>query len=243
MGSPVSGPDRGHRSTTTERRSSARRRRRGAAVPATSVTPIVMTSNLGASAGAPPGFGDGPQPELGFREAVRKYFRPELVNRLDEIVAFRNLSLEDVQRIVDLEIARVARRHGFTRRGIRLEVSAAARDRLARLGWHPSRGARPLKRVIEERVVTPAAVRLSEDPKLADVTLRVACADEDRVACVDEDRVACAGEEAAGDEHLILLCPRQPPSLQVTIPCRHRMLHNQHAREIWSRLDRPDVSG
>ncbi len=139
---------------------------------------IVMTSNLGASAGAPPGFGDGPQPELGFREAVRKYFRPELVNRLDEIVAFRNLGLEDVQRIVDLEIARVARRSGFTRRGIRLEVSAAARDRLARLGWHPSRGARPLKRVIEERVVTPAAVRLSEDPKLADVILRVACVEE-----------------------------------------------------------------
>ena len=141
---------------------------------------VVMTSNLGASAGAPPGFGDALQPELGFREAVRKYFRPELVNRLDEIVAFRNLSLEDVRRIVDLEIERVVRRPGFERRGVRLEVSAAARDRLARLGWHPSRGARPLKRVIEEKVVTPAAVRLSEDPELAGVTLRVAGAKEEK---------------------------------------------------------------
>ncbi len=52
------------------------------------------------------------------------------------------------------------------------------RVRLARLGWHPSRGARSLKRVIEEKVVTPAAVRLSEDPKLEHVALRVACADE-----------------------------------------------------------------
>ena len=139
---------------------------------------VVMTSNLGASAGAPPGFGDAVRPELGFHEAVRKYFRPELVNRLDEIVAFRNLSLEDVRRIVDLQLERVVRRPGFERRGIRLDVSVAARDRLAHLGWHPSRGARPLKRVIEEKIVTPAAVRLSEDPDLADVTLRVACSDE-----------------------------------------------------------------
>ncbi len=139
---------------------------------------IVLTSNLGAATGAPPGFGDTNQPELGFRQAVRKHFRPELINRLDEIVAFRNLSLEDVQRIVDLMIERVARRPGFERRGIRLDVSAAARDRLARLGWHPSRGARPLGRVIEERVVTPAAVRLSEDPALENVTLRVDSGEE-----------------------------------------------------------------
>ena len=149
---------------------------------------IVLTSNLGAGGGAPAGFGDTHQPEIGFREAVRKYFRPELVNRLDEIVAFRNLSLEDVERIVDLEIERVARRHGFERRGIHLDVSAAARGRLAQLGWHPSRGARPLKRVIEEKVVTPAAVRLSEDPAFGNVTLHV----------VRED------EEAAG-EHFIRL--------------------------------------
>ncbi len=139
---------------------------------------IVMTSNLGASAGAAPGFGDVSQPEIGFREAVRKHFRPELVNRLDEVVAFGNLSLADVERIVDLEVERVARRPGFERRGVRLEVSAAARDRLAKLGWHPTRGARPLKRAIEEKVVTPAAVRLSEDPALGGVTLRVVCADE-----------------------------------------------------------------
>ncbi len=148
---------------------------------------VVLTSNLGAAAGAPPGFGDVHPGDLGFREAVRKHFRPELLNRLDEVVAFRNLSLEDVTRIVDLELARVARRRGFERRGVRLGVSAAARDRLAELGWHPSRGARPLKRVIEERVVTPAAVRLSEDPELGNVILRVVCADE--VAEPSEDLI------------------------------------------------------
>ena len=71
-------------------------------------------------------------------------------------------------------IAEVERRTGLVRRRIRLEVGAEARAELARRGWHPSRGARPLGRVIEEQVVTPVAVRLAAEPGLVDRTIRVA---------------------------------------------------------------------
>jgi ATP-dependent Clp protease ATP-binding subunit ClpC len=82
------------------------------------------------------------------------------------VVPFRRLDPDDLLRIVDLELAEAAQRPGLQRRGIRLQVSEQARRILARLGHHPDRGARPLKRVIEERVITPLAVRLAADPDL-----------------------------------------------------------------------------
>ena len=141
---------------------------------------VVMTSNLGVARGGVPGFGDAEAPESAFVEAVKKHFRPEFWNRLDEVVPFRNLSLSDVERIVDLMIAEVGARTGLVRRRVRLAVDAEARSELARRGWHPSRGARPLARVIEEQVVTPVAVRLAADPRLVDRTLRVAVRAEGR---------------------------------------------------------------
>ncbi len=135
---------------------------------------VVMTSNLGVARGGVPGFGDAGSPASTFVEAVKKHFRPEFWNRLDEVVPFRNLSLTDVEEIVDLMIAEVAQRTGLVRRRVRLAVDAEARSELARRGWHPSRGARPLGRVIEEQVVTPVAVRLAADPGLVERTLRVA---------------------------------------------------------------------
>lgn len=133
----------------------------------------VMTSNLGVARNAAPGFGAEAAPEEAFRTAVRKHFRPEFWNRLDEVVPFRNLSREDVERIVDLELAKASEREGLRRRRIRLDMDSAARKHLAELGWHPSRGARPLKRVLEERVMTPLAVRLAASPEIKDRTYRI----------------------------------------------------------------------
>ena len=85
----------------------------------------------------------------------------------------RALTPDDVLRIVDLELTKAAGRTGLVRRNLRIEVDAASRRRLAELGFHPTRGARPLRRVIEERVVAPVAALLSNDPTLRDRVIRV----------------------------------------------------------------------
>ncbi|HEY3450296.1 MAG TPA: AAA family ATPase [Myxococcales bacterium] len=121
---------------------------------------VVMTSNLGVTDSEPVGYGAETDAKDHLR-AVREAFRPEFFNRLDHVLAFRRLALEDVRRIVDLELAHVAARTGLVRRGLTLRADSAARDWLAKKGFDPKMGARPLKRVIEESVVAPLAVKLS----------------------------------------------------------------------------------
>ena len=134
-------------------------------------TVVVMTSNIGVKRGS-----------VGFAEAraasdysadVRAFFRPELVARLERIVSFASLTAADVERIVDLELVACAKRPGFARRAIQLRASAAARRKLAELGYIPEYGARPLRRVIEERVITRLAIELSEHPELREITAEV----------------------------------------------------------------------
>jgi ATP-dependent Clp protease ATP-binding subunit ClpC len=136
------------------------------------MTLIVMTSNLGVADARPLGFGDGDggAPALA---KVREHFRPELWNRIDHIIPFRSLDRGDVLRIVDLEIERAKARTGLLRKNLRLDVRPEARARIAELGYHPTRGARPLKRVIEERVITPIAARIAADASLRDRDLVV----------------------------------------------------------------------
>jgi len=106
---------------------------------------------------------------------VRDHFRPEFINRLDQIVPFSALSPEALRRIVELELEAIARREGIVSRGLLLEVSARAKDRLAALGHDPKYGARPLKRVIEDRVMTPIAVELARRPHLEKLRVEVDC--------------------------------------------------------------------
>jgi ATP-dependent Clp protease ATP-binding subunit ClpC len=124
---------------------------------------IVMTSNLGAAEASPVGF---EKPHRDYSRAVRDHFRPELTARLDHIVSFRALEQPDVLSIVDLELEKVRARTGLQRRSLSLDIEPDARARLAELGFHPARGARPLKRVMEERVVAPIAALLARDPHL-----------------------------------------------------------------------------
>ncbi len=145
------------------------------------MTVVVMTSNLGVSETRTVGFEGERSAGTGVERAVRDHFRPEFFNRIDHVVGFRGLSPEDVRSIVDLELAKAAGRTGLVRRNLALKVSAVARDRLAELGWHPTRGARPLKRVIEERVVSPVAELLARDTELRDAALVVSAEGEVRV--------------------------------------------------------------
>jgi hypothetical protein len=86
--------------------------------------------------------------------------------------AFRELDKGDLRQIVRLELAKVREREGIKRRGISLTVSDEAEEILAELGWHPQFGARPLTRVIEEKVLT-IAVELSRKPSLSRLDVRV----------------------------------------------------------------------
>ena len=137
---------------------------------------IVMTSNLGTDHTVTAGFAGGAGPDaIG---AVRRFFRPELIGRLDAIVPFAPLTPDDVVRIVGLELEKVRRRPGLAARRIELDVSIPARVALARRGFDAKFGARPLRRLIEDAVVAPLAVRLAADPELRDRTIRVVASDE-----------------------------------------------------------------
>ena len=125
---------------------------------------LIMTSNLGAEALLALGE---EEPVAHARDevmdAVRRAFRPEFLNRLDDVLIFGRLGREEMARIVELQLARVNER--LTERHLTLVADAAARRRLAELGWDPAFGARPLKRAIQSLVEDPIAERLLDEDR------------------------------------------------------------------------------
>ncbi|KGF13210.1 ATPase AAA [Lancefieldella parvula DNF00906] len=119
-------------------------------------TIIIMTSNVGsqfiAGAGAE-GFNEESRKQV--MEALRSSFRPEFLNRIDDVVVFQPLGLEDIERIVDIQLKDVRSRLANER--MTLELSEAAKQSLALDGLDPVYGARPLKRLIQRRVVDQVA--------------------------------------------------------------------------------------
>ena len=113
-------------------------------------TILIMTSNLGSRHLA-----EGDPGDAGIREQVmgelRAHFPPEFLNRLDEVIMFRSLSREDLDRILDVQLVPLYRR--LQERGITLEVGAEARAEILKEGYDPVYGARPLKRVLKRRGV------------------------------------------------------------------------------------------
>jgi ATP-dependent Clp protease ATP-binding subunit ClpB len=93
-------------------------------------------------------------------DALRDVFRPEFLNRIDEVIEFKPLSKEQIAEIVDLQLARLRER--LAERRIELELTDSAKETLAEAGWDPAFGARPLKRAIQRLVENPLALRLLE---------------------------------------------------------------------------------
>ena len=124
---------------------------------------IILTSNLGAARKPALGFGQtGPQQlDRHYLDAAEKFFRPELVNRIDHLVPFRDLDRPSLTRIVDGLLQRALQREGLIRRGITVELASAVKDVILNEGFDPKYGARPMKRAIEARVVAPLARRLA----------------------------------------------------------------------------------
>jgi ATP-dependent Clp protease ATP-binding subunit ClpB len=121
-------------------------------------TVVIMTSNIGTE------YLDGreTQTDAQRREqvmsALRQHFRPEFLNRIDEIVIFHGLSKEHLKEIVEIQVARL--RQLLASRDLKVELTDAAKEYLAEEGYDPTFGARPLKRVIQRKVQDPLALQL-----------------------------------------------------------------------------------
>jgi len=119
-------------------------------------TLVIMTSNLGTDRLAKATTAE--ERAKVIDDALRAFFRPEFLNRLDDVVAFRPLSEEEIEQIVDLQLALVQSR--MRDRRIEIRTTDAARKLLAKEGFDPEFGARPLKRTIQRLVVDPLTVKL-----------------------------------------------------------------------------------
>jgi ATP-dependent Clp protease ATP-binding subunit ClpB len=137
-------------------------------------TVVIMTSNV------PGGI-----------EGVRATFKPEFVNRLDEIVEFHQLTREEISQIVDLQVAKLVER--VREKGVEVELTEAARTLLGNLGYDPTYGARPLKRVIQKQLVDKLALRLLENEFAAGDRVTVDAADGELTFA----KAAAAAEPAA----------------------------------------------
>ncbi len=130
-------------------------------------TVLIMTSNLGTEfirRSGSLGFlqttseGEDRQAQEKVEKALKSTFRPEFLNRIDEIIMFSPLTREDMLKIVDLQIKALQKR--LEEQGLRLTLTPAAREWLAEVGYDPTFGARPLQRAIQKHVEGPLAIRL-----------------------------------------------------------------------------------
>jgi ATP-dependent Clp protease ATP-binding subunit ClpB len=117
-------------------------------------TVIVMTSNLG-SAQIQELVGDREAQRAAVMDAVSNHFRPEFLNRIDEVVIFEPLARDQIAGIMDIQLARLRSR--LTERELKLELSPEAMDKLIAVGYDPVYGARPLKRAIQRWIENPLA--------------------------------------------------------------------------------------
>jgi ATP-dependent Clp protease ATP-binding subunit ClpB len=120
-------------------------------------TVLIMTSNLG-SREIQAAEGDEKQVREAVLQELQLNFKPEFLNRVDDVVIFHQLSREQIARIIEVQLEKL--RHMLAERNIRLELDASAKDLLMREGYDPSYGARPLKRAIQTFIQNPLAVKL-----------------------------------------------------------------------------------
>ncbi|NJN99870.1 MAG: ATP-dependent chaperone ClpB [Anaerolineales bacterium] len=131
-------------------------------------TVVIMTSNIGSHYIMDLG-PEAAEPRV--MEALRQHFRPEFLNRIDDIIMFHSLSRSDLTRIVDIQLAHLRRL--LAERKLTLHLSEAAKFHLAEAGYDPTFGARPLKRVIQRELQDPLALRLLQGEFKEGDTIRV----------------------------------------------------------------------
>lgn len=131
---------------------------------------VVLTSNVGSQRSQPVGFDEGNR--RGLHHAIEKAFRPEFLNRLDEVVMFEPLPSEAIRQIVEKELRTLAATESIRDRRIRLTWSDEVVDALAEIGFDSLLGARPLQRAIQRRVVVPIARQMVQmEPAESEITI------------------------------------------------------------------------
>src|SRR5437868_2511132 len=118
-------------------------------------TVVILTSNLGSQHVAG---GEHEEEKRRVQEAIRAELRPELLNRIDEIVVFHSLGREELSRIVDIQLARLGKL--LADKQLRLELTDRAKEAVGRAGYDPVYGARPLKRALQRMVLDPLALKV-----------------------------------------------------------------------------------
>jgi len=138
-------------------------------------TVIIMTSNVGSQlivdAGAQPSDQAWARLEQRVRDELRNYFRPEFLNRVDDVIVFHQLSRSDILQIVELQLGHLERL--LAQRHLGLDVTPEAKQLLAEQGYDPVFGARPLKRVIQRLLQNPIALDVLEGQYHAGDVIRV----------------------------------------------------------------------
>ena len=129
---------------------------------------VILTSNVGARSTASVGFGEGDARAI--RRAVEHEFRPEFLNRLDEVVAFEPLPPRVIEQIVEKELKALSRRETLQTQCVQLRWDESIIKRLAAVGFDPLLGARPLQRAIEREVVAKIARHLLSRGSAAEST-------------------------------------------------------------------------
>jgi ATP-dependent Clp protease ATP-binding subunit ClpB len=153
-------------------------------------TVLIMTSNVGSQYITEEE--DEGIIETRVMDALRSQFRPEFLNRIDEIVIFHRLKEEDLRQIVDIQLERLGRI--LSDRGLAIELTDAAKEFLATRGWDPVYGARPLKRAIQTHLQNPLAVALLEGKLVEGDHVRVDVAPDGEELTFER-----AGDPAAAD--------------------------------------------
>lgn len=134
-------------------------------------TVLIMTSNVGSTALFDLASSDPERARKEALESLRQVFRPEFINRIDDIVLFNPLGREQLDKIVDLELAKVLRL--LADRNLHIELTAAARARVVQDGYDPAYGARPLRRTVQRLIQDPLAMKILDGSILPGDTILV----------------------------------------------------------------------
>lgn len=143
---------------------------------------IVLTTNLGASNRASIGFGSKMGSDDLYQAAIGAFFKPEFVNRIDNILVFQPLGQEQVRQIAQKELETAKQREGFVKRNLTIQFLPGVVDYLTNIGFDEKYGARPLQRALEDYIVQPLAKWMLENRDISGQTLAVDFDGEIRVA-------------------------------------------------------------
>jgi ATP-dependent Clp protease ATP-binding subunit ClpB len=123
-------------------------------------TVVIMTSNIGSQWIMDLGEKDYEEMRRRVMDAVKAHFKPEFLNRIDELIIFHGLGIEEIKAIVDIQVKKLQQR--LLERRIHLTMAEKAKEWLAKQGFDPAYGARPLKRVIQKEIQDRLAMKILE---------------------------------------------------------------------------------